>query len=194
MKTYVTTEFKYDNKNYLFYGDTRKEVKEKIDTWMKENDVSNRPYYTYNDFDSLVTTDDGLKEKVKNKVDSMIWNNKHNDKFENFIYKNGVRTIGWMISLLICGIILYEIRKYMLYPYFVEFVNNRPENLMTGLNNIMNFGWDIFGIMILFYWKTEILMVISGIIGWFTPNIIEKYLYKKNMKKMEKYKNSLIVI
>jgi len=47
MKTFVTVEFKYNNNNYLFYGDTRKEVKDKIDNWMKDNNIVKRPSYNY---------------------------------------------------------------------------------------------------------------------------------------------------
>jgi len=47
MKTFVTVEFKNNNNNYLFYGDTRKEVKDKIDNWMKDNNIVKRPSYKY---------------------------------------------------------------------------------------------------------------------------------------------------
>lgn len=192
MKTYVTVEFKRNNKNYLFYGDTRKEVKKKIDNWMKENDVVNRPYYIYNDFGTLLTNNEDVKEKVWKETKNDLWYGC--DNWENILFKNFVRFCGFVVTLIVIGIILYEVRKYMLYPYFVEFVKNRPEDMMDGLNKVMNLGWDVMGIMILFYWKTEIILTISTIVGFFTPKFVEKYMFNKNMNEMKNYLNNLVTI
>lgn len=193
MKTYVTVEFKYNNKNYLFYGETRNEVKTKIDTWMKDNKVTLRPYYTYKDYGTLLTNKMDVKEKVLEETHKNLWYDKY-DTWENILFKNFVRFCGFVLTLLVVGVIFYEVRKYMLYPYFVDFVQNRPEDLMDGLNKVMDFGWDVLGVMILFYWKTEIILLISTIVGWFTPKMVEKYMFKMNMKKMKNYLDNLTII
>ena len=193
METYVTVEFKYNNKNYLFYGETRDEVKEKIDNWMKDNNVTHRPHYTYRDYETLLTDKMDIEEKVLEETRKDLWYDKY-DNWSNFFFKNFVRFGGFVVTCLIIGIIFYEVRKYMLYPYFLDFVNNRPEDLMDGLNKVMNLGWDVLGVMILFYWKTEIILLIGTIIGWFTPKMIEKYMFRKNMKKMKTYLNNLTIL
>jgi hypothetical protein len=192
MKTYVTVEFKYNSTNYLFYGNTREEVKKKIDNWIKENNITNRPHYTYNDKGVLYSDESDLKQEVRKETKDYLW--EHYDTTINIVSKNLVRFGGFIISLIVLSIILYEIRKYMLYPYFLEFVNNHPTDLTDGLNKIMNFGWDVLGIMILFYWQTEIVTTVSLIVGWFTPKFVERYYFNKNLKKMKDYVNTLIII
>jgi hypothetical protein len=134
-----------------------------------------------------------VKEKVLEETRKNLWYDKY-DTWENILFKNFVRFCGFVVTLLVVGVIFYEVRKYMLYPYFVDFVQNRPEDLTDGLNKVMNFGWDVLGVMILFYWKTEIILLISTIVGWLTPKMVEKYMFKMNMKKMKNYLDNLTII
>ena len=125
MKTFVTVNFKYNNKNYLFYGNTRNEVKSKIDNWMKNNNVINRPSYNY---------------ETNTKWNLFKYNVIHN--YYNFMDNdmNFMKFIYYLIGILI-GILYF----YFTYPVL----------LMLKLNPLLmryfNFGYCIIGFLICYF-------------------------------------------